>query len=37
MLKSLTLATVVALAFAPAVQAAPLGMAQDEKTLRKAG
>ena len=37
MLKSLTLATVALLAVAPAVQAAPLGMAQVEQTLRKAG
>lgn len=37
MLKSLTLATVVALAVAPTIQAAPLGMAQVEQTLRKAG
>ena len=37
MLKSLTLATVVALAVAPAAPAAPLGMAQVEQTLRKAG
>ena len=37
MLKSLTLATVALLAIAPAAQAAPLGMAQVEQTLRKAG
>ncbi|KAG1387503.1 hypothetical protein G6F60_014088 [Rhizopus arrhizus] len=37
MLKSFTLATVAALAIAPAAQAAPLGMAQVEQTLRKAG
>lgn len=37
MLKSLTLATVATLALAPAVQAAPLGLAQAEQTLRKAG
>ena len=37
MLKSLALATVAALAIVPAAQAAPLGMAQVEQTLRKAG
>jgi uncharacterized membrane protein YkoI len=37
MLKSLTLATVALLVIAPAAQAAPLGMAQVEQTLRKAG
>jgi len=37
MLKSLTLATVALLVIAPTAQAAPLGMAQVEQTLRKAG